>query len=747
MANRPVLRSLMTGAAIASLSTVALAEGWNGMVVFGGRNYDEGQYVSHETVFGDPGDAIGDGRDRATNRLSEGGRAPVVSQLAARRLGFGDLNPSQPVSHEDNPTPPDGSNYASAFYGTRQILNSIRDTAISYGVDYLGNGDEVTSIEGRVEDGFLADPDRKGDAWGALVLIEGGTLDLRSTAEIFRDIDDEVKLHRSNIFMDPSDRDWIAQNAARNIVTGVEELTNAGAGLIVVANAYDVGSTPEVGGDNELLAEAARRMTTRENEAAVAQARADAAETEAKIARDAGLSSATALAEIAFQARQDAQQLAISYRERLLRQGIDAAIADPTLIGRIRTAATDEYNARLLEGVREIDGNIVVLDQRALIDAVIADPARFGFNAEYDQANDCQFDDVLFPCNAVGGFQGDLLFMDGIQLTQEGHELLADQLVALVNAPAAFGGLPAVGISSGRGVSDAARDQLSREQTWVPGIAPFASGVASRVKLSPSTGFPQQDASFTSGVVGLKYVLPQGLAFGAAAGYQRINSPGDKSAFEYDGSALVGTVFAGINSGPLFGSATATLGKLDYGDLTRISQIGDARIRNTGDPEGMVRGVTAEAGLRLVEYDILRAGPIANFSHWRSDIDSYAESGWQPTAVRTEDLETTSTRAGIGMFLEAGNFIDGQGVMFRAKALYGHEFGDDTKTVSVTPLGPNSAGSFSTEARGADDAPLEFGAEVVFGYRGVFTTFGYDGLFGDFSDHRFRIGASLPLGG
>ncbi len=747
MATRPMLRSLMTGAAIASLSTVALAEGWNGMIIFGGRNYDEGQYVSAETVFAEPGDEIGDGRERATNNLSTGGRAPVVSQLAARGLGFGDLNPSQPVSFGDNPTPPDGSNYASAFYGSGDVLNAITNFAISYGVGYEGDDGEEINVNGRIRDGFLVDPDRQGDAWGALVVVEGGTLDLRNTAEIFRDINADVRLDSSRISLSGAERDFIARNAAGNIVQGVRELTNAGAGLVVVANAYDVGRTPEVGGDNELLAEASRQIATLENDAAVAEARAQVAETNAKAARDAGSPDADALQVAAERARYEADEAALSPTEIALRDGINAAIADPDLIASIRTAATDEYNARLLEGVRNIDGNIVVLDQRALIDAVIADPARFGLSAEFDQANDCHSDDVLFPCNAVGGFNGDLLFANGAEFSETGHRLLADQLVALVSTPAAFGGLPATGISSGRGVSDAARDQLSREQTWVAGVAPFVSGVASRVKLSPSTGFPQQDSSFTSGIAGLKYVLPNGLAFGAAGGYQRINSPGDKSAFDYDGSALVGTAFAGINSGPIFGRATATIGKLDYDNLTRITRIGEARIRNSGSPEGSVSGVTAEAGLRLVEYDILRAGPIANFSHWRSKIDGYSESGWQATAVRVDDLETTSTRAGLGMFLEAGNFVDGQGAMFRAKALYGHEFGDDTQTTSVTPLGPNSAGSFSAQSRGADDAPLEFGAEVVFGYGGVFTTFGYDGLFGDFSDHRFRVGASLPLGG
>ncbi len=747
MASRSLFRSLMTSVAFASLSTVALAEGWNGLVVFGGRNYDSGQFVSFESVFADEDDEIGDGRQRATNRVSGGGRGTVVSQRVARSFGFGNPNPSQPQSFRDIPTPPEGYNYAATFHSTADILNSINGISSTSGINFRDQDGSTVSVPGVSRSGFLVDHERSGDAWGALVLIEGGTLDLRRTADVDFATDGTVDLRDSFISPVASLTNGIATNAAGNIVEGVRLLTDAGAGLVVLSNAYDVGNIPEVGGDNNGLPFLRAMISTREAEALAAATRAESAETAAALAVAAGNANASDLLDAAYQARREARAAALTVNEITLRNQVDAAIADPTLLGTIRTTATDTYNAELLRGVRQLDGNIVLIDQRALFDAVIDDPARFGLSNEFDQANDCSFSQDLLPCNQVNNFSGDLLFSNGAELTEAGHQLAADQIVALVSAPAAFAGLPSVGISSGRSVSDAARDQLSREQTWIPGIAPFVAGTTSVVKLDPSRRFPQQDASFTSGVAGLKYVLPNGIAFGAAGGYQKVGSPGDKSAFEYDGDALVGTVFAGINSGPVFGNATATMGRVDYGDLTRVSRIGDARIRNTGNAEGMVQGVTAEAGLRLLQYDVLRAGPIANFSHWRSDIDGYSENGWEATAVRTDDLEITSTRAGLGMFLEASNMAEGQGASFRAKVLYGYEFSDDTQTTSVTPIGPSSVGSFSTQSRGTDDAPLELGAELVFGFGGIFTTLGYDGLFGDFNDHRFRVGASVPLGG
>ncbi len=792
MASRAIFRTLMAGAAIMSLSTAATAGGWDSYIVFGDRNHDSGQYVSHEAVFADADDEIGDGRNRATNIISSGGRGQVISQIVANNLGFGPVSPSQPQSIDGIPTPEDGYNYASSFYRSTDVLASINDTAHTGRINFLGPNSREVSLNGRERPGLLSDPERSDRVRGALILINGGTRDLRDTANIERDLDQSIDLGNTKIEIDANARFRTARDAADNIVTGVRALSEAGAGLVVVTNAYDVGAIPEVNGDNELLSDVDTLLLVREEEAEAAEFRMDRAietfrvsagiadsadasrariEQELVTAQSAAtpntilianltgqLQTASSIASstratadanllLANDATDNAARLALTNKEIALREQVDAAIADPDLIATIRTAATDTYNARLAERLRGIDGNIIVVDQNALFEKIIAEPSLFGFDDTVDQANVCLSSNTLHPCDRESGRISERLFIDGIDFTEAGHKIAADMITALIKAPAAISGAPSVGLSSGRSVSDAARDQLSREQSWKTGVSVFGTGVTSRIKLSDTDGFPQNDAAFHSGVVGAKYVFGNGLAFGAAGSYQLIKTPGGQSALKFGGDAVLGSIFAGLNSGPIFGSVTATYGRINYDELTRVSQLGPARILNKGETKGTVKGITGEAGVRLVQYDVLRAGPIANFSHWTSEIDGYAESGWQATAVRTGDLETKSTRVGFGVFMEAGGIVDGYGSLFRAKALYGHEFQDDTKTASVTPTGTASAGSFTTSVRGTDSAPFELGGEVVFGYGGVITTFGYDGTFGDISDHRFRLGASIPLGG
>lgn len=787
---RPLRSSLLAGVALASLSTVAIADGWNSLIIFGDRITDTGQYVSQESVFLAPNSEVeGDGRLRNTNLVDSGGAGQPYSQLVSDALGFGPANPSQPQTLEGIPTPPSGYNYAATFYGSDDVLNSIIGTARTAGVNYR-QGAETRTTPGTSRPGLLNDPERAANAWGALVLMNGGVRDLRKTADIDLNLAGAVELDTTEIVTSPGLRNARARQAADNIATGAAVLSGAGAELVVVSNAFDVGAIPETQGDVLLLDQADSALETRETEAATANtiatnaetiaanaaSIAETAEANAEAARqrvaDAQADPATTSAQLftlrdqeeiaesiatdsvtlaetqaanAMQLRAASDAVALTAHELALRTQLNAAIADPTLIPTIRTAATNVFNAQLTQNLRSIDGNVVLIDQRALFDRVIAEPELFGLNPEFDQAVDCQFSDVLHPCNAVGGQPEELLFTNGVDLTTTGHQLAADQITALVTAPAALGGVPYVGISAGRGISDAGRDQLSNEQTWTAGLAPWVAGVASRVKLSDSNTGVQQEAGFFNGVAGLRYTFGSGFAIGGGLGYQKVTEPGEKSPVQYDGAGYFGTVFAGINSGPIFASATGTYGKIDFGGLDRVSRIGAARIVNSGDRDATVSGITAEAGVRLVEYDVLRAGPVANFSHWSSEIEGYAENGWAATAVSVGDLTAKSTRAGIGAFLEAGKLIEGKGSVFRAKILYGHEFQDRNQTVTVTPLGANSVGSFSALARGADRAPLEMGAEVVFGTGRVTTTFGYDGLFGDVSDHRFRIGASMPL--
>ena len=78
-----------------------------------------------------------------------------------------------------------------------------------------------------------------------------------------------------------------------------------------------------------------------------------------------------------------------------------------------------------------------------------------------------------------------------------------------------------------------------------------------------------------------------------------------------------------------------------------------------------------EVGYRALRADLLSAGPIASIEHWSADVGSYNENGWAATAVDFDsDLDGSSTRASVGVFLEGGDLDYEIPTVFRVKALY-----------------------------------------------------------------------------
>ena len=151
--------------------------------------------------------------------------------------------------------------------------------------------------------------------------------------------------------------------------------------------------------------------------------------------------------------------------------------------------------------------------------------------------------------------------------------------------------------------------------------------------------------------------------------------------------------------------------------------------------------------MRALTYDILAAGPIASLDHWSAEVDGYTEDGWAATGVSYDSFDVSSTRASLGMFMEAGDLSNpAMPVVFRAKALYTREFETDDQTITArTLLQPDN--TFSRRGRGAQADSMTIGAQLTYDFGPAIASIGYDGRIGENDDHAGRIDVSMPLGG
>ena len=694
-----------------SLSVAAYASEFSRVVVFGDRLLDAGQYVSANSVFAEPDEDFGDRRDRFTNFDESGGHAHNWGTLVSRSLGHGDTNPSQPsIQPGSDIIPETGLNFAAGFSSTFDILESINGTAVTSTVIYSDSGEDV-SIEGTERPGLL-DESTRGLAVDSIALINGGSRDVRNLANFERDLQGEVEAFNSFVIVEEEVRNIIVDQAAENIVTGAVALRDADAGLVVVANLFDVGATPDIPSE---IAGATESIAVLDDRLALRRA------TDPNAIEDS------------FSAA--------------LREGFEAVVANPDIISEYRTAGTDRFNAALSAS---LDGeeNIVVIDQHALISEVMSDPARFGLSGEINQSEQCLFDSPLYPCEQVSqAFVEDVLFANGVDVTETTQNLFAQQVSSVIGAPVLVSGLPFTSIASGREVANAGRAQVSRERIARKGWAPFVSAGIGSSTWNELSGEGRHGSVRLTGTAGVTYHIGNGFSIGAAGSYQDISDALSETAIETDGSAVYGTVFAGADIGNFFGNANVTFGSVDFDEVSRKTQLGAATIRNTGSTDGNVFGASIEAGYRALRVDTISAGPIASIDHWSADVDRYNEDGWAATAVDYDtDLDADSTRVSLGLFLEGGDLDHAEmPAVFRVKALYTRELDTDPLIVSArTHTSPNN--SFTREGRSAQDDSLTIGAQLVYDFGPFIGALNYDARIGEADDHSGSIDISVPLG-
>ena len=735
MRTSPTRAILMAGAATLSLSVAAYASEFNRVIVFGDRYLDAGQYVDSSTVFpDDPDEEITtDGRGRFTNLEEDDNTGHAWGTLVSRILGHGDTFPNQPQTLSNSPEPIIGTNYAAGFNDTNDILESINGTPVIEGITYADDNGEQRSVDGTRGIGLLRDPSRTGWVADSIVLMNGGARDIRSLADVDLELDGAIDLSRTNVSDDAATINSVAQNAARNMSDGAVLLRDAGAGLVVVSNLIDVGMIPEVAGD-----------------AANAQATIDAIGVEYDFLE--------ARLEADFQAfSEDNPEIDVTgfylaaledlnEREAEEKAPFERVVENPELVGETRSAGTDAFNAQLAANLDGQD-DIIIVDQRALYDAILENPVRFGLGSDVVPGEDCAFDTVLFPCNEVEGSLSEHLFVNGVDFTTTAHEMFAQQAASIINAPVQVSGLAFTAIASGREVANAGRAQVSRERIARKGWAPFISAGIGSSTWNDISGEGRHGSVRLTGTAGATYHLGNGYSVGAAAAYQDISDALSGTAIDIDGSAVYGTVFAGADVGNVFGNASLTLGSVDLDEVNRTVSIGAATIDNSGDTDGTVFGASVEVGYRALRADSISAGPIASLDHWSSDIDGYNESGWSATAVNYGDIDGDSTRVSLGLFLEGGDldYADMPAV-FRVKALYTRELDTDPITVTASAQSsPNN--SFSREGRSAQADSLTIGAQLVYDFGPFIGSLNYDARVGEADDHSGSIDISVPLGG
>ena len=375
------------------------------------------------------------------------------------------------------------------------------------------------------------------------------------------------------------------------------------------------------------------------------------------------------------------------------------------------SAASGFYNSMVLAGLNGIGGNVLRIDMTAFFNEILADPAGFGFvTASTPACTGVPSSLVCAPSNLVApNANQTYVFADGLHPTGGAHAVIAQMVASLLEAPQ-----QAATLTEGPLAVEQSTFRTVDGRMWSALNTPVSP---KNVNLWTSFDFANQD--FERGAVhgdgdlwtfsfGGDLRVSPNLIAGAAVNYSEFDASYGGGSHKLEETS--GTIYAGWGSGPWYAGASVLIGNMEFKDVRRDFALGALTRTESGDASGWHWGIRALGGYWISAGSLLH-GPFAKLVYQKASVDAYAENAGTSTALRFGEQEVESLVTSLGWQAQ------GQWGAVRpfARVTWEHEFKDDLRFVTATPIGIGGAYTLSAGKPGSDWALFNVGASMDFG--------------------------------
>ncbi len=422
--------------------------------------------------------------------------------------------------------------------------------------------------------------------------------------------------------------------AAAAQIAQIGRLKAAGARYILVPNLPDIGKTPAA------ILQGVQSVAT--------TAGADTAKTaQALGAATLALRQTTTTA--ATQAA--AQQAAVANAAAVL--GVPAATVQGA-VDQVRSGFTGLatlFNLALNSGIGQVGVEVIPVNVTGIFNELIANPAAFGVTNVTGTA--CNTTSSL-QCSSAALGQVDLtqryLFADSVHPTPEVHAILADLILAQLNAPQQVSLLSYVAQRTTETQVGAINEQIRlangpAARSGSSGVNLFIGGGFGTLEVDTSgsnDGVETNPVNLTLGAnlplnprssIGLAWSLGQGSADFSRGG-----------GFDYSSNLLA--VYYGMN-GPWWLNSLVGMGFVDYRDITRSINLGGGSRTEQGNTSGETWLIGFETGYDL-NVGSVTTGPVLHALYQEQQVTGYTENGESSTAMAFDNHTRKSLLTGLG---------------------------------------------------------------------------------------------------
>jgi len=425
----------------------------------------------------------------------------------------------------------------------------------------------------------------------------------------------------------------------------------------------------------------------------------------------------------------------------------------PTAAGQL-TGLSLVYNNTLNAGLANSGVNIIPVNTFALLNEIVADPARYGFT-NVTQPACTGGDGSSFECLPAGtpgatvtyqpGTEGTYLFADGVHPTAAAHAMLAQYAESIITAPGQISLLGEAPLQINQSLNRSVLDQATTSLAGAPGngLRVWANYDYARQRLDAQVNSPKSSNDVNTLSLGADIhpsdALTAGMAF--TIGQQKDEFAGNAGGFKLQDLLATGYVMWGWQDA-YFG-AIGSFGHLGYSNVHRNIPIGPTVRYEDGDTSGSHTAFALTGGWWL-DFGDWRTGPYADIAWQHIHVNGYNENGNDATAMTFGRQDRHALVGTLGWQL-AANLQAGSAMLHPyARVAWNHDSDADPRDVTAGLV--SMPGTFALPGFVPDSNWGSAGVGLAADFTPSFSGWiGYDGRFSDSSQRvdSVNIGAKF----
>ena len=327
---------------------------------------------------------------------------------------------------------------------------------------------------------------------------------------------------------------------------------------------------------------------------------------------------------------------------------------------RKNTSIITSFNRNLLNGLNNLNANVIQVDTYTLFEEMYANPSAFGF---------ASYADILY---------------DDLHFSQATNGIVSDYFSSVIEAGSVISILPEIALSAVRGHQAGLEPGfLMLEKGLNAGKwASFYDFEFGNAELDKNDYTVSHDSNVFSLYAGLAYSYYSNLDLGLILNFRMMNGDFGESSGDYDLTSEFLSLFARYTYKKAFLDMVCTCGLFSFDEINREVSLGALNRTESGSADGNDIGFSFKSGILAYENKGFSVSPYVSFSMHSITVDGYSEDDNHATSMdySSQDRDSNVFSIGTKFDYESKKFSWAD-LTYSALIEYQYDTEDDANTI------------------------------------------------------------------